>query len=279
MCLLVAGMAAATPVQVAVWDPVQVFPAQADVQGFRLDLLYGCNRDVFGIDLGVANRATRDFGGVALGLLFNNVGLYAMTNVAPANAAATEETEGPTLLRVAGRTYAVGGMARGIQLAGAANIAVELNGAQAASLMNVCHRHMTGLQLALFGNVVGGNMRGLQVGMLGNQCRGRMTGLQVAGLFNESAWMHGIQLQVSPIGGNRTVEMQGLQVSLVLPGNSATHLNGAQIGIGLNRADRIEGLQLGLVNYARHMHGVQIGLLNIIRESALPVCPIVNASF
>ena len=42
----------------------------------------------------------------------------------------------------------------------------------------------------------------------------------------------------------------------------------------------MNGVQLGLVNYAGTMHGLQIGLVNIIKQGgAFPVFPIVNWSF
>jgi hypothetical protein len=40
-----------------------------------------------------------------------------------------------------------------------------------------------------------------------------------------------------------------------------------------------KGLQIGLVNYTRHMRGIQIGLINVIAESKVSFLPILNARF
>jgi len=293
------GVARATPVQMALWNPVQIFPAESDVTGVRLDLLYGRNRDVYGLDLGLANRVTRDFGGIQLGAVCNRVGLFGATNeLADAEIAAAAETHEVRDLLVMGRHVLAAGTARGIQaagcvnsavdltglqVAGIANVATEVRGAQLGGIMNVCHRHLTGLQVGLFGNATAGNLTGVQVGLLGNQCRGRLNGIQGAVLFNEAAWARGIQLQAFMVGGNRADTFRGLQVSAaVVPAganNAARQMNGWQVGLVFNRADEIHGVQIGLANYARRMTGLQIGLINIIRESSLPFFPIVHGSF
>lgn len=296
---ILGGLAAsATPVQVSLWSPVQVFPEEQDVRGVRLDLLYGKNRDVYGIDLGVANRATRDFGGIQAGLFYNRAGLLAPTNEVPGSwvAAAAEKHDVRTLL-VMGRHVYAAGTARGLQLAGGVNqavdlsgfqvaslgnVAVEVNGGQLGGLMNVAHRHVTGFQASLFGNMAAGNVVGVQLAGLGNQCRGRMTGLQASGLFNEAAWIEGMQIECFIVGGNRADVMRGLQVSTaIIPGganNEARKMDGWQIGLVFNRAEEIHGVQIGLANYARRMTGVQIGLLNIVRESTVPFFPLVHIS-
>jgi hypothetical protein len=293
------GATWATPVQVAVWDPVQIVPAESDVTGIRLDLPYGRNRDVYGLDVGLANRVTRDFAGIQLGGVLNRAGLFGMTNDLPeAEIRAAAETHEVRELLVTGRRMLAAGTARGIQaaggvnsavdfkglqLSGLANIATEVQGAQLGGIMNVCHRHLSGLQVGLFGNATAGNLTGLQVGLLGNQCRGRLNGIQGAVLFNEAAWARGLQLQAFIVGGNRADTFRGLQVSAaVIPAganNAARQMSGMQVGLVLNRADEFRGVQIGLANYARRMTGLQIGLVNIIRESSLPFFPIVHGSF
>ncbi len=48
----------ATGLQISLWTPVQIFPENYDVSGFRLDLPYGRNANVRGLDLGIFNHAT-----------------------------------------------------------------------------------------------------------------------------------------------------------------------------------------------------------------------------
>lgn len=47
----------AKPVQLSLWDPVQIHNRETDIEGFRLSL-YGNNADMIGLDLGVVSRNT-----------------------------------------------------------------------------------------------------------------------------------------------------------------------------------------------------------------------------
>lgn len=57
------------PIQIALWNPVQIFPAATSVKGVRLNLLYGLNKDVRGLDVGVINRTTGVFKGLQYGFV------------------------------------------------------------------------------------------------------------------------------------------------------------------------------------------------------------------
>lgn len=67
----------------------------------------------------------------------------------------------------------------------------------------------------------------------------------------------------------------GLQLGAVNVGGLA----GVQAGLLYNDAHDARGLQVGLVNVAKTMSGVQIGVVNVIRESPVPLLPLVNAHF
>jgi len=45
----------AKPIQLALWEPIQLFKSDTSVSGIRLNLIYGINQDVLGIDLGLVN--------------------------------------------------------------------------------------------------------------------------------------------------------------------------------------------------------------------------------
>jgi hypothetical protein len=75
--LLVFGFAAAAaaeggtkPIQIALFNPVQAFPEETSILGVRLNLLYGKNQDVTGLDLGLGNHVV----GRAVGLQYGLVG-------------------------------------------------------------------------------------------------------------------------------------------------------------------------------------------------------------
>lgn len=54
--------------QLALFHPAQVFPAETDIKGVRVDLLYGKNANVVGLDWGLVHHATTDFRGYQVGL-------------------------------------------------------------------------------------------------------------------------------------------------------------------------------------------------------------------
>jgi hypothetical protein len=58
---------AASPIQLSLFDPIQIVKSDQDVKGFRFNLLYGYNQNVTGVDLGLVNRVGGDFVGFQYG--------------------------------------------------------------------------------------------------------------------------------------------------------------------------------------------------------------------
>ena len=116
------------PFQIAIFNPVQIFNAKTTIKGFRLNLPYGRNKEVYGIDLGFVNRVDENFSSWQMG--FVNL---------------------------------VGGRSSGLQM-GLYNSSKELKGIQ-LGLLNTA-REMKGLQLGLINDA--GTMRGLQLGLIYN---------------------------------------------------------------------------------------------------------------
>lgn len=54
--LALAVTAVAEPFQLAVWNPVQIRPASESIEGVRLNLFYGRNADLLGLDYGLVNQ-------------------------------------------------------------------------------------------------------------------------------------------------------------------------------------------------------------------------------
>ena len=52
------------PIQLALVTPIQIFPEEDRITGLRLNLLYGRNASVTGVDLGLVNHCTE---GVSMG--------------------------------------------------------------------------------------------------------------------------------------------------------------------------------------------------------------------
>ena len=118
---------------------------------------------------------------------------------------------------------------------------------------------MKGLQLASLANINIGNIDGIQIAGLFNI--GWVRGIQIAGLYNGSGDARGIQ-----ISGlcNRAQSVRGIQIGLI---NFTTELSS------------VRGIQIGLINATKELFGLQIGLVNYVRESPVPILPIINLKF
>lgn len=57
------------PIQLALINPVQIFPENTSISGLRLNLIYGKNASVTGVDLGFINSTTGIQKGVQFGML------------------------------------------------------------------------------------------------------------------------------------------------------------------------------------------------------------------
>jgi hypothetical protein len=167
------------------------------------------------------------------------------------------------------------GNGNGMQI-GLGNIATCNSRIVQFGIINYSEKDLAGSQIGA-GALAYGDMTGIQFGSFGCYTRGKMVGLQMGGLCignNIADTMTGIQIcpaiipfSVAPDGMNDFVN------------NYAHDLNGIQIGLWCNRAEKARGLQLGLINIADKMTGVQIGFANIIKESPVVFFPIVNAHF
>jgi hypothetical protein len=135
-----AGAEPWSPVQVALWHPAQIMPEDYSVYGLRVNLLYGKNEAVWGLDLGVANTSPGGVRGIQAGLI-----------------------NGPGHLAGVG----VGGI----------NSADRVDGLQ-AGLMSVSENEMNGAQVSAIFNV-GKTVRGLQVGLVNSadELKGLQIGL------------------------------------------------------------------------------------------------------
>ena len=55
------------PIQLSLFNPVQIFPADDSVAGVRLNLIYGVNENVSGLDLGLVNHTRGNGSGIQWG--------------------------------------------------------------------------------------------------------------------------------------------------------------------------------------------------------------------
>jgi hypothetical protein len=64
------GAAQSQPINIALFNPVQIFPEDNSIQGIRLNLIYGKNVSMVGFDLGLVNHiGTGGFTGLQWGFV------------------------------------------------------------------------------------------------------------------------------------------------------------------------------------------------------------------
>ncbi|MFH1679273.1 MAG: hypothetical protein ABIH26_01365 [Candidatus Eisenbacteria bacterium] len=64
------------PVQLALWNPVQIFDEETSIAGVRVNLLYGVNREMMGLDIGLGNHTRGNTTGFQWGLVGYTEGLF-----------------------------------------------------------------------------------------------------------------------------------------------------------------------------------------------------------
>src|ERR1039457_2629584 len=57
------------PIQIGIFNPIQIFPSDDSIAGLRLSIPYSKNNDTTGLSLGVWNQTTGDSKGVDLDIV------------------------------------------------------------------------------------------------------------------------------------------------------------------------------------------------------------------
>ncbi|MGD1002909.1 MAG: hypothetical protein ABSA67_19635 [Candidatus Brocadiia bacterium] len=218
-----------SPAQVALISPAQIAPESWDVYGLKTNFVFCRNHDFAGLGIGCIDVLHRADG--------VNVGLLGITSWD----------------------------ASGFELSGLGNSTVdEMTGLQVALLLNVVVRpppEDESLSLwdtsELGGGLAAGSMRGAQISVLWNAAR-EMSGAQVAG---------GTLLPVLPFlipsSGNLVQgDMHGAQISPLGVNVTLGTVHGLQMaGLG-SEAERLRGMQIGLVNEVQLRGSWIAGMLN-----------------
>jgi len=123
----------------------------------------------------------------------------------------------------------------------------------------------------------------------GGRCE-QVTGFDL-GLAGRSRYFNGIQLnlfrcevedalagwQIS-LGYNSVGQGHCVGLQTGLWNEAESTFDGVQVGL-VNLTSYAKGLQVGLINRADDLHGFQVGAINIIRNSTVKFCPIINIGF
>lgn len=133
------------PINLALFDPVQIFKKDVPIKGFRFNLIYGNNSAMTGLDMGVANWVTGETKGLQWGLVVN----YTAGNFTGWQAAPLQKVGGHALGVQMGWLVAINGSGKGLQASGVTisddyiglqigvvNYAVQLHGIQ-IGLVNI----------------------------------------------------------------------------------------------------------------------------------------------
>lgn len=180
------------PLQISLLPSVQLVSKENTICGARLNLLWGENTSVTGIDAGLAN-VTGSLKGIEIG------GLNWLSN------SAKEESWG---VQLAGINYVGDSSFSGVQVGflNGGSSKASMAGIQ-AGVMNIWEGEINGIQL---GGINGGsNAKGLQIAVY-NDARD-ITGLQI-GFFNGSeGTVHGMQIGL----GNYCKSLSGVQIGLI----------------------------------------------------------------
>ena len=168
-------------------------------------------------------------------------------------------------IQVNGVYSQAGGIVRGVQLTGGVNYAqADVGAFQFAGLVNVARGHLGGVQYAGLFNLVGKDVSGAQISSLFNAAEDGGKGLQLASFANSAGGSFG-GVQIAS-GFNFTADTStGLQLA---GANVAGDMEGVQIGLA-NFARTATGLQLGVYNSSTEQKGVPVGMVNIAKNGSV----------
>jgi hypothetical protein len=189
-------------VGVNLFSPVQLPASDRDIYGLRLNLGYGENPRVYGLDFGLFGLARGSVAGVQLQAFNWNEGVVDGLQV---GALASVDMQGFTGIQVAGVCNVDYGQTIGFQVGGLFNRNEIFNGVQVAGIVNKCNDTSKGLQFAFLNYNSGewcgasfgalnyvGKFSGLQLGVF-NFIQYQGTGVQI-GLFNAAQQLTGMQI-------------------------------------------------------------------------------------
>ena len=190
-----------TPIQGALFSPLQICSEDTNVYGLRTSLLYGESADIYGIDFGLAGSAkqvtgfqhnliynrTEDFTGIQEGLFYNEAADVTGSQLSLVYNGA-ENLSGSQFSWFANQAED----AVGFRLAGLpGNMSTNFTGIE-ASMINTAEQKVKGAQLAMFVNHAG-ELEGVQLAGIHNKSES-VVGLQIASLVNETENLRGVQI-------------------------------------------------------------------------------------
>lgn len=182
-----------TPIQGALFDPVQIFSEDTDVYGLKVNLPYGRTTSMNGIDVGLVGFA-ESLNGIQVNWFWSEVqdiNGFQFGGLPGSRAVNLNGLE-------VGAVNIVEGRVNGFQLAPVMNDADGLVGMQFAGISNRSQQ-VLGIQIAALVNDAE-SMTGMQVGIM--NFAPRATGLQIGALVNKADSVVGLQIGLLNINKN-----------------------------------------------------------------------------
>lgn len=189
---------------------------------------------------------------------------------------------GLTGLEVGGFSNVIKGDTKGVQIAGFSNtnrgdvdafqaagftnvVLGETMGMQVAGFANVARKDIRAVQFAGFSNTSGNMILGGQFAGFSNVCIGSVNGFQAAGFSNVAGGMP-MGGQVAGFANVNRGDANGVQIAGFANVNTGD-ITGFQASGFLNTAKKVNGAQIGFINYADSIeNGVAIGFLSIVKH-------------
>lgn len=280
-------------INITIWSPPE--EVRSDVRGLALGLPLTGGETLRGLGIGAFGvAAERDADGVFLGGLGAGAG-ERLRGVAIGGLGAGTGDDVIGVL-IGGLGAGTGENVRGVLIGGlGAGAGEDVQGIQVGGLGVGAGGNLSGISAAGLATGAGGDVAGIQVAGLAVGAGERMRGIQVAGLaVGAGEALSGVSLAGLAVGAP---EARGLLIGGIASGGvevsglafSLAHFRITEEGIlkgaAVSAFNRIEGTQrgltVGLFNMASELEGIQIGLLNYAgnKRKGLRWLPFVNANF
>ena len=131
--------------------------------------------------------------------------------------------------------------------------------------------HVTGIDFGIGSKTA--KVDGVQLDLIYSEA-GTVRGINDAWIYAKADTIYGVQSAIVSVSESKVVGVQSGWIDL-----AHGEVTGVQLGI-YNQVEDLHGVQLGLVNNARHISkGLQLGLVNIAKNGWLPVMVLVNGRF
>ena len=173
---------------------------------------------------------------------------------------------------------------------------------------------ITGFTFGLLGAGAGGSIKGITIGGLGAGAGGNMSGLNI-GLLGCGAGKNMTGINIGGLGVGAGEELKGISIALFGAGSPSVkgltisgfgvggeNIKGITLALGMIKIDSqdytgqmtgfsasafnyfkgsLNGVSIGIVNYAYDLNGIQIGLINYVKNNpkGLKILPIINFNF